>query len=121
MLLRILPFLLALGLALSAAAKNSVNLGSVARDIREGKIDVGKTYSTGLDEDDRFHNIHSDAIGLGCKSCHSGDAYQDDYLLLRKGEILPRDARGQAERGACLGCHRTGGPASTWYVGRETK
>lgn len=120
-MLRYLAIPLVLGLAFSAAAQDSINLGSVARDIRDKKIDVGKTYSTGVEEGDRFHNIHSDVIGVGCKSCHNGKAYQDDYILLRKGEILPKDARGQAERGVCLGCHRTGGPASTWFVGRETK
>jgi hypothetical protein len=121
MMLRFLATLVILGLTSSAVAQDSANLGAITRDIRAGNIDVGRTYSMGVDGDDRFHNIHSDAIGLGCKSCHSGKAYHDDYILLRKGEILPKDARGQAERGVCLGCHRTGGPASTWFVGRETK
>lgn len=118
-MLRIFAALLALGLALPVLADDGIDIGMAAREIRDGKIAVGKTYSTTLEDDSRFHNLHGDALGLGCKSCHTGSAYQADFIFLRKGEIMPREARGQVDRAVCLGCHQTGGPATAWYVGRS--
>lgn len=120
-MVRTFAVLLALGLALPAMAQDGVDIEKIGREVREGKIAVGKTYSTGFEEGARFHTIHVDVLGLACKSCHSGTAYQSDFIFLRKGEVLSALAPGQADRAVCLGCHQTGGPASTWYVGREAQ
>lgn len=112
-----LAVVLAAAIAGPTRAEGPINLQETAKSIREGKIDVGKVYS--LDEKKgRFHNIHSDAIGTDCATCHFGDRYRDDVMLLRKFELLRKRAQGQVDRSACLGCHQQGGVASAWYGGR---
>lgn len=116
-LLMSLSFLALATLSTASLSQESANLEEVAEMIRDGKIDVGKEYSM-HEKKGRFHNIHVDAVGMDCASCHYGEYYQADFLLLRKSERLVKKAKGQMNWGSCLGCHQTGGIATTWYVGR---
>ena len=109
--------LAAAAVAFPAYADGPVNLTDTAKSIREGKVDVGKGYLMDSKKG-RFHNIHVDALGADCSSCHFGGRYGDDVLLLRKYEFLPKRAQGQVDRSACLACHQKGGVASEWYAGR---
>ena len=117
---RIFALLLVLGLAIPSMAAAGDNLKTIAKAIRDGTMNEGKQTTVIQGEEGRFHNIHND-IGLDCYSSHTGSAYQKDFLFLRKGEILPKDARGQADRAVCLGCHQKGGVGQTWYVGRSAQ
>lgn len=93
------------------------DLEKIAKAIRDGKEPVfGKLtmdYRKG-----RFHTIHIDLLGLDCGTCHWGERYHDDFLLVRRDEILRKRAKGQASREACIACHQKGGIATTFYLRR---
>jgi hypothetical protein len=107
-------------IAMPVYAADPVDLAGLAEDIRKGKLDVGTEYSLDVGTG-RFHNIHANALGLGCATCHAGTEYQSDFLLLRKYEEVAESSPGRPDRSSCLGCHQTGGTATTWYSGRATK
>lgn len=92
-----------------------------AKMIRKGRLDLGRRYSM-HEENGRFHVIHVDEIDLECTSCHVGDDFAKDYLLLRKEQAVKKahgigkgDRAGVIDRSVCLGCHLTGGIATRWY------
>jgi len=92
-----------------------------AKMIRKGKLELGRRYSM-HEEKGRFHVIHVDEIDLECTSCHVGDVFAKDYLLLRKEQAVEKaqgigkgDQAKVVDRTVCLGCHKTGGIATPWY------
>ncbi len=117
---KMLSFLTVAAIAMPVYAADSVNLAELAEDIRNGNFDVGTKYSTDFSAG-RFHKIHTDVLGLSCSTCHAGTEYQPDFATLRKYENDPGTSPGMVDRSSCLGCHKTGGPATTWYSGRATK
>lgn len=94
-----------------------VNLEKSAKAIREGKLNVGKTYA--MPEKNRFHNIHDVALSMPCKGCHNVDGgYPDNYLYVRKAKFpLQVDGEdvGAVHRAKCLACHSEGGLARPFY------
>jgi hypothetical protein len=90
-------------------AKVPVSLSELAKQIRNGEIDVGAEYGMALDQ--RFHQIHSTTLGMECTRCHVTKAPL---------EIAPppSDSPGPIDRRVCLGCHVTG-PASELYTSQE--
>ncbi len=119
-MIKMLSFLMVAVIAVPAYAGEAVDLSKLAKDIRNGKIDVGTEYSVDYN-DDRFHKIHADTLGLNCSTCHAGKQYQPDFVLLRKYEEEAGEPRRKLDRAPCLGCHQAGGIATTWYSGRATK
>jgi hypothetical protein len=93
------------------------DLEITARQIRSGEIPVAGPLSMDYRKG-RFHTIHIDLLGLDCGTCHWGERYQDDYLLVRKDEVLRKRAKGQADRQVCVACHQRGGIATTFYMRR---
>jgi len=93
------------------------DLEITARQIRSGEIPVAGALSMDYRKG-RFHTIHIDLLGLDCGTCHWGDKFQDDYLLVRKDEVLRKRAKGQANRQSCVACHQQGGIATTFYMRR---
>jgi hypothetical protein len=93
------------------------NLERTAKLIRSGDIMVEGELSMDYREG-RFHTIHVDLMGLDCGSCHYGERYRDDYMLLRHDEELRKRAKGQASRQTCLACHQVGGFATTYFMER---
>lgn len=98
-----------------------MDLDEMAEAIRNGDIDVGKQYDMNK-KSGRFHLIHSETIGLECEACHVAPKYAPDYLLVDKDNAEAKAAhRGKGpeadvlDRAVCLGCHKTNGPAHTWY------
>jgi hypothetical protein len=94
-------------------------LARIAEKIRSGEIDVGKDYSIKV-KTGRFHIIHADKLMLDCTTCHRGENYRKDYLLIGKNKPYPPDAKGRYQRSACLGCHQKGGIATRWYNSSTT-
>jgi hypothetical protein len=93
------------------------NLERAAKLIRSGEMTIkgslSMDYRTG-----RYHTIHVDAMGLDCASCHYGDVYRANYMLLRRDEQLRKRAKGQVSRQTCVACHQAGGFATTFYMMR---
>lgn len=87
-------------------------LADLARSIRNREIDVGDEY--GMAEDQRFHVIHSDVIGMMCTQCHVEEAPLEMAQVLN----ISAEAPGPADRRVCLGCHLTG-PAAKLYEPKE--
>jgi putative hemolysin len=111
--------LIGLMAALSAGAwaeDKAMNLRKTAEGIRAGTVNVGKAHT--LAEEGRFHQIHTETLGIKCGGCHTNDAYPDNYLYLRKSE-LPRVVDGEkvkaVERAKCIGCHSEGNVATVFY------
>lgn len=103
--------------AMLMAEDQFMNLEETAEAIRNGTLAAaGKEYN--LDEKGRYHQIHSEILGMKCKGCHTNDAYPDDYLYLRKAEF-PRRVDGEkiraVEPAKCIGCHSAGNVATTFY------
>ena len=98
------------------AEDKPMNLRKTAEAIRAGSVNVGKVYS--LAEEGRFHQVHTETLGIKCGGCHSNDAYPDDYLYLRKSEF-PKVVAGEkvksVERAKCIGCHSDGNVATVFY------
>lgn len=98
------------------AEDKPMNLRKTAEAIRAGTVNVGKVYS--LAEEGRFHQAHTEVLGMKCGGCHSNDAYPDDYLYLRKSEF-PHVVAGEkvksVERAKCIGCHSDGNVATVFY------
>ncbi len=98
------------------AEDKPMNLRKTAEAIRAGTVDVGKVYS--LAEEGRFHQIHTEVLGIKCGGCHTNDAYPDNYLYLRKSEF-PHVSNGEkvksVERAKCIGCHSDGNVATVFY------
>ena len=121
--LQFVTALLAAGLAtgLAAAETGFPGLANFAEQVQQGKVDVGKLYSMD-DRKGRFHLIHSEELDLNCESCHVAKDYAPDYLLVDR-DNAHRQAMGEGkgskadvlDRSVCLGCHKTGGIATTWY------
>lgn len=118
---RLLLSLLVLLLAPLAGhtAEQAVDLTELAEALREGKIDVGEVYSIDAKKG-RYHAIHVDVLGLDCGSCHYGDTYRADYLLVGKAKPYVKRSQGRYDRTACLGCHRTGGVGEAYYGNNAT-
>lgn len=89
-------------------------LARIAEKIRSGEIDVGKDYSVNV-KNGRFHIIHADKLMLDCSTCHRGETYRKDYLIIGKNKPYPPRAKGLYQRSVCLGCHQKGGIATRWY------
>ena len=88
-----------------------VSLSELAKQIRNGEIDVGKEYGMAFDQ--RFHQIHAIALGMECTRCHVTKApLEIEMAPLGIGSPGPIDRR------VCLGCHVTG-PASALYASQE--
>lgn len=104
--------IIAAALAAMAGAAFAAGVEDTSEKIKAGKIKVGTKKSLGADG--RFHNIHGNAVGLPCSTCHVGEL-PDNVLLLRKDDKLGEGAPGPVDRSTCLSCHKEGGPASTFY------
>jgi hypothetical protein len=93
-----------------------MNLRKTAEAIRGGTVNVGKAYNLG--DEGRFHQIHTEVLGIKCGGCHTNDAYPVDYLYLRKAEF-PHVVGGEkvkaVERAKCIGCHSEGNVATAFY------
>lgn len=99
------------------AEDKPMNLRKTAEAIRAGTVKgVGKDYNLG--DEGRYHQIHSEVLGIKCSGCHTNDAYPDDYLYLRRAEF-PKRVDGEkveaVERAKCIGCHSAGNVATTFY------
>lgn len=98
------------------AEDKPMNLRKTAEAIRAGTVKVGKDYN--LSDEGRYHQIHSEVLGMKCGACHTNDAYPDDYLYLRRAEF-PKRVDGEkveaVERAKCIGCHSAGNVATTFY------
>lgn len=114
-----LCLLLAVAPLAGQAEEQPARLTDVGKAVRDGKFDVGKLYSVEHKEG-RYHNIHVDVLGLECTSCHYGDTYLQDYLLVGKADPYPKRAKGRYDRTGCLGCHREGGEGSPFYGNNAT-
>lgn len=114
----LLLFLLVAPLA-GHTAEHAANLTDIAEALRKGEIDVGKLYSMDA-KTGRYHAVHVDVLGLDCGSCHYGDTYRDDYLLVGKAKPYVKRSRGRYDRTGCLGCHRTGGEGEAYYGNNAT-
>jgi len=96
-------------------------LATYSRMIRDGEVDVGDRY--GMDQNrGRFHRIHSEELDVTCDSCHVGDKYAPDFLVLNRANAERKAAGvgkgkeiGVVDRSMCLGCHTSGGVATKWY------
>lgn len=119
-MIKTLLFLMVATVVMTASAAEPVDLSGVAKDIQKGKANVGTEYSMDFGTG-RFHNIHTNVLGLNCETCHAGTEYQPDFVTLRKYEGDSGASPGKLDQGACLGCHKTGGTATIWYSGRATK
>ncbi|MGQ9862827.1 MAG: hypothetical protein ACUVSD_12570 [Thiobacillaceae bacterium] len=94
-----------------------MNLRKTAEAIRSGQVkSVGKDYN--LSDEGRYHQIHTEVLGMKCGACHTNDAYPDDYLYLRRAEF-PKRVAGEkvksVERAKCIGCHSSGSVATPFY------
>ncbi len=98
--------------AAEAEPASAVSLSALAKSIQDGEIDVGNEY--GMAEDQRFHVIHSDVIGMRCTQCH----VQEALLEVAMPANVSDEAPGQVDRRVCLGCHLTG-PATKLYEPKE--
>lgn len=101
------------------------DLYEMSKAISEGKIDVGKRYDLN-EKKGRFDLIHSETIGLECESCHVAKDFAKDYLLVDRYNAARKaagtgkgDKADVLDRAVCLGCHKTGGVATTWYQNRR--
>lgn len=107
---------LALAIAFGAASAGDdkrAALGAVAEEVRNGKVDVGKTY--GMAPDARFHRIHTDVIGLECASCHVDSPAPSVALFTARPAVdISPNVPGPVDRRNCQGCHRAG-PARDIY------
>jgi len=92
----------------------TANLARIAEQIRSGKIDVGKDYSTNF-KTGRFHIIHADKLLIDCNNCHYGTEYKADYQIMGKAKPMPDKMPGRLQRSVCLGCHGKGGIATPLY------
>lgn len=104
---------------LSTKSDTHKELARIAEKIRSGEIDVGKDYSINV-KTGRFHIIHADKLMLDCTTCHRGEKYRKDYLLVGKNKPYPPRAKGRYQRSVCLGCHQKGGIATRWYNSSTT-
>jgi hypothetical protein len=117
---RLLLMLLVLAAPLAGHTdEQAANLTDVAEALREGKIDVGEVYSIDAKKG-RYHAVHVDVLGLDCGSCHYGDTYRADYLLVGKTKPYAKRSEGRYDRTGCLGCHRTGGEGTAFYGNNAT-
>lgn len=98
----------------SIKTDNTANLAYIAEQIRSGKIDVGKDYSTNF-QTGRFHIIHADKLLMDCNNCHYGTEYKKDYQIMGKNKPLSDKEPGRLQRNVCLGCHGKGGIATQLY------
>ncbi len=100
----------------ATAEDKPMNLRKTAEGIRAGTVNVGKAYN--LAEEGRFHQIHTETLGIKCGGCHTNDSYPADYLYLRKPEF-PHQYQGEkvkaVERAKCIGCHSEGNVATVFY------
>lgn len=98
--------------ALVAGTALAIDIPGTAKAIKAGKVNVGKT--TGMEQGQRFHNIHNKALGLQCQSCHIS-GFAPDYAYQKKYKDV--GGMGHVDRGICLGCHKENGPAVTKLYG----
>jgi len=98
------------------AEDKPMNLRKTAEAIRAGTVKAGKDYNLG--DEGRYHQIHTEILGIKCSGCHTEDAYPNDYLYLRRAEFPKRVAGekvGAVERAKCIGCHSAGNVATAFY------
>ena len=99
--------------ALEAAPPEALTVAELAAAITGGDIDVGTTYGDALVE--RFHNIHSETLGLACGTCHMEGGMTTAQEVFSGQDVSPLSPQ-PADKVGCLGCHRTDGPGSAWYI-----
>jgi hypothetical protein len=113
--LALLTILVTLSAGVMAEDK-PMNLRKTAEAIRAGTVNVGKQRN--LAEEGRFHQIHTETLGIKCGGCHTNDGYPADYLYLRRAEF-PKVTTGEkvkaVERAKCIGCHSDGNVATAFY------
>jgi|Deesub1362A_J573_1020465.scaffolds.fasta_scaffold00006_328 hypothetical protein len=99
-----------------ASLPKSNKVKEIAKDIKQGKIDVGEEY--GMEPGKRWHKIHSEILEIDCDDCHI-EKYDDNYIYQRKNKVPVRGAPGVVKSELCLECHRKGGPAKTELYGKK--
>ncbi|MFQ5803266.1 MAG: hypothetical protein ACE5JQ_10260 [Candidatus Methylomirabilales bacterium] len=105
------------GFAATAAKNEFISLPTVAEKIRKGEIDVGgKAYKAyGLAEDQRFHRIHTEILGLECANCHGRELHPSVAAFTAPPAVdVSPEAPGLVDRRLCLGCHLAG-PGRHFY------
>ncbi len=98
----------------SSARRQGADLARIAEQLREGRIDVGKDYSTNF-KTGRMHRIHADKLLIDCSNCHYGSDYKADYQVMGKNKAMPDKMPGRLQHVVCLGCHGKGGIATPLY------
>jgi hypothetical protein len=105
------------GFAAAAAKDESGSLSAVAEKIQKGQIDVGgkekKAY--GMAENQRFHRIHTNVLGLECATCH-GEQLNPSVAAFTEPpavDVSPKNP-GLVDRQICVGCH-VAGPGRNIY------
>ena len=101
--------LVAIAVAPAVGQEGAFSLADLAEQIRAGEIDVGEEF--GMEREQRFHQIHADAIEMECSQCHVEDA---PYELAQPSSESPDPV----DRRVCLGCHLNG-PATQLYQPKE--
>lgn len=110
--MKTLIWMTACGWLLAATTAGAGDLKQVAKDVRDGTVAVGTTYS--MDRTTRYHNVHAKAVGLNCESCHM-EVYAPDMLLVGRNKVLSAKHPGPVDRTVCVACHRGGGPGRLLY------
>ncbi|MDP1733539.1 MAG: cytochrome c3 family protein [Sulfuritalea sp.] len=100
-------FLLALPSVAGAA-----DLKQAGKDVRSGKIAIGKTYS--MEKETRYHAAHVKVAGLNCQACHL-EEFPSDMLMVGREKTLSSKNPGPVDRVVCVACHRGGGPGKLLY------
>ena len=95
-----------------AEPATALSLSDLAKRIQDGEIDVGDEY--GMAEDQRFHVIHDEVLGMKCTQCH----VQEARLEVAQPLNISGEAPGPVDRRVCLGCHLSG-PATKLYEPKE--
>ena len=90
-----------------------MTIAELAAAIRSGDVSAGSTYGTVPGE--RFHNIHDGALGLDCTTCHMDSGMTTAQEVFSGQDVSPL-ASAPADKVGCLGCHRSAGPGTAWYI-----
>ena len=79
--------------------------------VRVVKAEVVQDEDYGMALNQRFHQLHTDAMGMECTQCHVEEAPLE---VAQPSSEAP----GPVDRRVCLGCHLTG-PAPKFYEPKE--